>query len=651
MDELAERAARLGIQRDYIDAQGARRVVGEETLRRLIAALERGGEAAELPPTLLWRLGRSRSLTLGDSDAATQWRLIDGETEVASGTTTGAGLEIPATTPPGLYRLEMAGKAAGRLLVAPPTAHQFGSAQERRWLLAVQLYGVRSHRNWGHGDFTDLAALVRLAAEVGAAGVGLNPLHALFDDHAEQASPYSPNSRLFLNPLYIDLDAVPDFPGLDASGLATAVARLRTAEEVDYRAVAEAKSAALRLAFKRFWRSRGKRRRTDFEAFCARRGEALARFAAFEVLRRRFQDVWWNWPEEWRRPNASRLAALRAEAGEDMAYYEYVQWIADEQLAACQREANERGLPIGLYIDLAVGVEPGGADAWAAQHSVVPQVEVGAPPDLLNTVGQAWGLAAFNPRALETEAFVPFAALIEAAMRHAGAVRLDHVLGLNRLYLIPFGLAAREGAYIRYPLEFLLATVAIESVRRGCVTIGEDLGTVPEELRSILADWGIWSYLVMTFERRPDGSFKHPHEYRADALVTFNTHDLPSFAGWLCGHDLRVKRGLGIDPGETDAERDDTRRLLREVLRECAIGDGGEPCLVDVLRFLARTQSRLLAVALDDILGVLEQPNVPGTKDEHPNWRRRLPTALEDLVEDRRLHAVADMLRAEGRSL
>jgi 4-alpha-glucanotransferase len=301
-------------------------------------------------------------------------------------------------------------------------------------------------------------------------------------------------------------------------------------------------------------------------------------------------------------------------------------------------------------VDLAVGVEPGGADAWSEQHSMIQQAEVGAPPDLLNTAGQAWGLAAFSPRGLEAESYAPFARLLRAAMRHAGAIRLDHVLGLNRLYLIPFGLKPQDGAYVRYPLQALLAIVALESVRHRCLVLGEDLGTVPEELRGILADWGIWSYLVTLFERRHDGSFRGPEEYRRNALVTFSTHDLPTFAGWVGGHDLRVKWTLGLDPGETPEARARAKSLLRDALQRCGLACTGELEFIDVVRFLARTSSRLLVVSIEDVLGLMDQPNVPGTVHEHPNWRRRLPVDLEDLASNEGLRRVAAALAQEGRS-
>jgi 4-alpha-glucanotransferase len=654
MERLAALAAEFGIDNEYFDAHGTRRIVSEAALAKLVAALgadASNGDAAS-PATLVWRHGRTTHLDV-TGGALARWQVMDGRKRVAAGE--GQSLVLLSTVPPGLYalRLEAAdgGKQKATLIVAPERAYQLDDVgMDRGWVLAVQLYGVRSRRNWGHGDFADLANLVRLAADIGAAGIGLNPLHALFDDRPEQASPYSPNSRLFLNPLYIALDAVPEFRAEDIAGLDDAVARLRNADLVDYIGVAALKTEALRSAYKRFRANPDPKRQADFEAFRRERGESLTRFAAFETLRRRFQSVWWEWPAEWRRPKAGVIKRVRAEAGDEIGYHEYVQWLAERQLAACHAEARRLGLPVGLYIDLAVGVEPGGADAWAAQDSIVQQTEVGAPPDLLNTAGQAWGLAALNPRALERQAFAPFSELLAAVMRHAGAIRLDHVLGLNRLFLIPFGMTAKDGTYVRYPLQALLAITALQSVQHRCLVIGEDLGTVPDELRGILADWGIWSYLVMLFERSDHAAFKMPHEYRQNALVTFSTHDLPTFAGWRSNHDLRVKWGAGIDPGETDDARHHSHHMLREALRQHGLGghDGLE--FPDVARFLGRTPSRLMAVEIEDVLGIPDQPNIPGTLHEHPNWRRRLPIDLEDLVADDRLRTVAAVLAQEGRA-
>ena len=590
---LAALAAQYGVATEYFDIRGECRLVSEEALRLVIEALSGPGPKAPHE-----------------------------------------NIHGPLTS----------------LSVTPRRAYQLDHlGHQRIWVLAVQLYAVRSRRNWGHGDFTDLLELLRIASENGAAGVGLNPLHALFDDRPEQASPYSPNSRLFLNPLYIDIEAVSEFSSVQCADLEADLTAAREADMVDYTRVARVKIACLRMMHDVFRSKRNAKRKNDFAAFRRERGEALTRFAAFETLRRRNANVWWEWNSPWREGSPAALERMRAEAGDEMEFYEYVQWIADSQLAACRTEAERLGLGVGLYIDLAVGVDPGGADAWADQDSIMKKVEVGAPPDLLNTAGQAWGLAAFNPRALEATACRPFADLLTAAMRHAGAIRLDHVLGLYRLWLIPFGLGAANGAYVLFPLQALLATIALESMRHKCLVIGEDLGTVPGDLRATLADWGIWSYQVMLFERWDDGSFKHPQDYKADALITFSTHDLPTLTGWTSSHDLRVKWGLGLDPGESEEAREDARARIRHALREQNIG-AGEITLTEIIRFLARSPSRLLVVEIDDVLDLEDQPNIPGTMLEHPNWRRRLPVALEDFRYHPGLRQVRDVLAEEGRN-
>ena len=506
----------------------------------------------------------------------------------------------------------------------------------------MQLYAVRSRRNWGHGDFTDLAALIELAADVGATGIGLNPLHALFSDLPQQASPYGPNSRLFLNPLYIDVAALPEFSAeiaLDAD-----IEKLRSTGMVDYAGVARAKLAALRRAYDEFRRAATAERKTDFEQFRAERGRTLARFAAFETLRGRFPTTWREWPEPWRKPGDRAVQELRTSEPDAFGFHEFLQWVADRQLKACRDLARHRGMAVGLYIDLAVGVDPAGADAWMDQEVMLTGLSVGAPPDALNTAGQSWGLTTYNPHSLVARSFEPLREMLRAAMRYAGAVRLDHVLGLMHIYVVPQGSSARDGAYLRFPFLSMLDVIADESRRHQCTVIGEDLGTVPEGLRDTLAAWGVWSYLVVLFEREWGGAFKHPSRYAVNALATFNTHDLPTFTGWLSGHDLAVKRGIGLDPGETDQDRENTRLAWRAAASAVI-----EPSFDHVAEFLAATPARLVAVQLEDILDVRDQINVPGTVMEHPNWRRRLPAAIEDLRNDQRLVRIAAAFSRAGR--
>jgi 4-alpha-glucanotransferase len=518
----------------------------------------------------------------------------------------------------------------------------------RHWALAVQLYAVRSNRNWGHGDFTDLNRLVTLAAARGAAAIGLNPLHALFPDNPEQASPYGPNSRIFLNPLYIDVEAIPEFISTPAH--ASEIAALRATEMVDYTRVARLKLAALRKAYESFAATASAERRADFEAFRQEHGEGLLRFAAFECLRKRYAPKPWPlWPQPWRRPDSNSLHAFRKQRLADCEFQEFMQWIADRQLRDCQENARRRGMPIGLYIDLAVGIDPHGADAWSQQDAVLADISVGAPPDEFNPAGQDWGLAPLNPNSVARNDFAPMRKLMRAAMRHAGAIRLDHVLGLKRIFMIPRGMSAHEGAYVRYPFEQLLNVVAEESQRARCAVIGEDLGTVPEGFRETVSRFGLWSYRVMLFERDHDGRFKPPEAYPADALATFNTHDLPTHRGWLSGHDLRLKRSIGLDPGETDESRDWAHRKLREALQHHSSKYDPND-FAAVAAFLAAAPSRLVSVALDDILNVEDQINIPGTVEQHPNWRRKLPVALEELDGNEELRRVAQAFAQNGRS-
>jgi 4-alpha-glucanotransferase len=631
--DLYTRAKDLGIQTEFMDGQGHRHVTDTAALQIILDALPARIPTRFLKEVVVIRSGQSARTEL--DQAATlplRWKIVAGLKVIAEGETPDRVIVWPQGLPEGSYRLHLTDAAAlteeAPLIVAPPRA--FGGDFDRCWLLTVQLYGIRSERNWGIGDFTDLEGLIKLAAGLGADGVGLNPLHALFDDRPGDCSPYSPNSRQFLNPLYIDVEKLQEFQPGAIAGHAAAIARLRGNDIVDYAGVADLKWRALRSAFAVFKANAGTERHTAFAKFCAERGAMLSRFACFETLRHKFKQPWWEWPDEWRQPDDARSAVLHAgaDAGE-IEFVEFVQWTADQQLAACKALATRLGMKVGLYLDVAVGVQSDGFDAWNEQSAISRHLAVGAPPDALNTAGQNWGLAGFNAAGLEIRSFEPFHEMLRASMRHAGAIRLDHVLGLKRLYLVPHGFAADNGVYVQMPFEALLAATAQESMKHRCVVIGEDLGTVPEGFREQMADWGIWSYQVMMFERDDRGAFRGVDHYTANALVTFNTHDLSTYAGWRCFSDLALKRSLGIDPGESDEARWHALAMLNDVLRHHAIEDHD---LYAVAGFLARTKSRLLAISLEDLLGVIDQPNIPGTVDEHPNWRRRLPLSIDEMA-------------------
>lgn len=633
--DLVAKAAELGIDVGFFDGQGRKHDIDPVALANLIDAIPQAATGRLVEQPVIIRLGEPT--TTGLAPAAVppvQWKILDGEAIVAEGAAGERLVRWPADLPAGVYQLQLTELSSSYreqvpLIVAPAKAFQ--GHFERSWILAVQLYGIRSARNWGIGDFTDLMQLIELTASWGGDGVGLNPLHALFPERPADCSPYSPNSRLFLNPLYIDIDRIPEFSGGLSADDQEALARARRSTLVDYVTVADLKWRALRVAFDRFKSAPDAARRVAFDAFRAERGTLLSRFACFEVLRCQFKVPWWQWPGQWQKPDDASCEGLRAGDGaNEIEFVEFVQWVADAQLSKCRARAIQLGMKIGLYLDVAVGVQADGFDAWNEQVAISRTLSVGAPPDQLNTAGQNWGLAGFNAAGLEARSFTPFREMLRAAMRHAGAVRLDHILGFKRLYLVPHGFGARDGAYVRMPFQSLLAITALESVAQDCVVIGEDLGTVPERFREEIAEWGIWSYRVMMFERDHHGNFCTSDHYAANALVTFNTHDLATFAGWRSAGDLNLKRSLGLDPGESDDARHHAWRMLADVLRHNAIERDD---FFAVLAFLARTRSRLLAISLEDLLGVADQPNIPGTVNEHPNWRRRFDVEVSRLAE------------------
>ena len=631
--DLFTQARNLGIQTEFIDGQGHRNVTDAAALKIILEALPARVPQPLLNQAVVVRSGQPSRTELSQAAVPPlRWKIMAGPKVMARGQTCDRVIAWPSDLCVGSYRLHLTDASSVTeetpLIVAPPRA--FDGDFDRCWLLAVQLYGIRSARNWGIGDFTDLEGLLDLASQLGADGVGLNPLHALFDDRPADCSPYSPNSRLFLNPLYIDVEKLPEFRAGAFAENSDTIVRLRQCDIVDYAAVAELKWRGLRSAFEVFKTNPSTERLAAFSKFRNERGAMLSRFACFEVLRHKFNRPWWEWPAEWQQPDDARSAALHA--GPDSAeieFVKFVQWSADQQLQSCRDRAARLGMKVGLYLDVAVGVQSDGFDAWKEQSAISRHLSVGAPPDALNTAGQNWGLAGFNAAGLEIQSFEPYREMLRASMRHAGAIRLDHVLGLKRLYLVPHGFAADNGVYVQMPFEALLAATAQESVAHRCVVIGEDLGTVPEGFREQMAEWGIWSYQVMMFERDDHGSFRGVDHYASNALVTFNTHDLSTYAGWRCFSDLALKRSLGIDPGESDEARWHALAMLTDVLRHHAV-DGHD--LYAVAGFLARTKSRLLAISLEDLLGVIDQPNIPGTVDEHPNWRRRLPLAIDEIA-------------------
>jgi (1->4)-alpha-D-glucan 1-alpha-D-glucosylmutase len=473
--------------------------------------------------------------------------------------------------------------------------------QQRLWGFMVQLYGLRSGRNWGIGDFTDLRMLIEIAAGLGAGVIGVNPLHAT------QGSPYSPSSRHALNVLYIDVEAVSGYKGPAPKSLK----RLRESELVDYEGVSRAKLEALERIFQK----------------TKPKVAASGSFPVFEALREKFGGGWQQWPEEYQDPKSSSVRSFVKKHAKRVAFHAWLQRLAREQLDAAQRRARELGMPLGLYVDLALGADRGGAEVWADQDAFAVGASCGAPPDEFNPLGQDWGLPPYSPRALRAQGYRPFIELLRANMPVGGALRMDHVMALSRLWWIPQGAKPERGGYVHYPFGELLAILAAESRRARCLVIGEDLGTVPAELRKALNDAGVLSYRPLIFER----------DFPRDALVCVSTHDLPTWRGFWEAHDLRLRKELGLTkdfPREMEL-REAEKRKLEQIVDRSALSAHA---------YIARTPAKLAMLQPEDVLEELEQANLPGTVDQHPNWRRKLPLALERWASDARVAAHAQAM-------
>ncbi|MBF0321818.1 MAG: 4-alpha-glucanotransferase, partial [Magnetococcales bacterium] len=604
-------------------------------------------------------------------------------------------LTLPAALPLplGYHRLEMQGgglvntMATMAVIIAPQRCYLpeslHGDARRRTWGFSPQLFALRSRRNWGIGDFTDLRNLVETTANKGGGVIGLNPLHALFPNHPERYSPYSPNSRSFLNPIYIDPEAVPELQHapdlrkkLENASMQAELARLRKTEVVDYVGVAKIKwevLGELYAVFRKHCLEKGldtvSERGKTFRRFQAEQGDALRHLALFNVLDDHFSKgehgvhTWTQWPIPYRRPDSPEVNQFAAKNMESVEYYQYLYWIAHDQLGAVNSQARVRGMAVGLYADIALGVEVNGAEFWANQDKFLGSARIGAPPDEFNPKGQDWGLPPYNPRMARIEGYQTFATTLRATMQKAGAVRLDHVMSLTRLFWVPEGGTASEGGYVRYPFEDLLGIVNLESQRNQCLVIGEALGTVPDGFRERLGEAGILAYRLFYFERDGQGDFLDPAGYNDLSLVAVTTHDLPTFAGFWEGIDLDEKQRLEIFPTQALADRVraertvDRQRLLQAMAKHklefpAPPPDGSLPpwspeLTRAVYKFMARTPGKLLMVQLEDVMGQRQQVNMPGTVTEHPNWQRKLPVELELLTDDPRFIAMVSMLAKE----
>ncbi|MET9909943.1 4-alpha-glucanotransferase [Streptomyces sp. NPDC006476] len=635
----------------------------EASVRAALAARERELAERLLPPTVvLWSGAPSPAL-----DALPPGTRLSVETEEGETRTSVEGL------PPGVHRLSVAAPdgrtAAAHLVVAPsrlptPTTRSYG--------LLVQLYSLLSRRSWGMGDLGDLAELSDWAGRaLGAGFVQVNPLHAAVPGAPTDPSPYRPSSRRFPDPVHLRVEDVPEYAYVtEREKLRTLLERadrlrasvLEKDALIDRDAVWELKREALELVREV---PLGPGRRAAYADFLAREGEALEDHATWYALAEVHGPDWRSWPAGLRDPRSAETARARGELMDRVDFHCRLAWLTDSQLTAAQRTARDAGMAVGVVHDLAVGVHPEGADAWAQQEYFAAGMSVGAPPDAFNARGQDWGLPPWRPDRLAESGYEPYRRLLRALFRYAGALRIDHVMGLFRLWWVPQGHPPTEGTYVRYDAEAMLAVLVLEASRAGSVVIGEDLGTVEPGVREKLRERGVLGTSVLWFERdwEGDGRPLPPEDWRADCLATATTHDLPSTAARLTGEHVELRDRLGLLTRPLAEERAeaaaDTGEWLAVLTRLGLLhGTGGghgaseeEAEIQAVHRFLLRTPSRLLGVWLPDTVGDRRPQNLPGTWDQYPNWRLPIadaqgrPVTLEELAGSARLHALIDVLR------
>ncbi|WP_413282806.1 4-alpha-glucanotransferase [Vibrio sp. MA40-2] len=564
------------------------------------------------------------------------------------------------------------------LIVTPKSCFKQEKIEEgkKMWGPSVQLYTLRTQHNWGIGDFGDLKQLVAEVASRGGDFVGLNPIHSLFPANPEGASPYSPSSRRWLNLFYIDVSSVPEFvlsaqaqQKVGSSEFQYRLQRVRDAHWVNYTEVAELKMSVLPLLYDEF-KTRHLQNMTDraieFLDFVEQGGDSLLHQAAFDAMHTTFHkedSSIWGWPvfpEQYRRFQNPAVKKFIEDNQDLVQLYLYLQWVADNQINEAQVLAEEKGMAIGLYRDLAVGVADSGSETWADDKVLVHGASIGAPPDILGPLGQNWGLPPLNPLVLKQTNYDAFIKLLRANMKHCGSLRIDHILGLLRLWLIPKGEGATEGAYIYYPVEDMLAILALESHRHQCSVIGEDLGTVPDEIVDVLADAGVHSYKVFFFEVAEDGGYYSPKHYAEQSMSALCTHDMPTLRGfWHCD-DLKMGKELGLYPDEKQLKIlfDNRLQCKQEILNsvawhgflpECVGRDATmvpmDQHLSEALQLhLAAGSSTLLSVQLEDWLEMDKPVNIPGTVDEYPNWRRKLSMSLDDIFSREEVNRIARRL-------
>ena len=648
LSRLAEAA---GVHAAYIDLSGHERRASPETQRALLRAIgidantpaaidealrvlaEETRRAEEQPDEVIIACGQARTLPIrmpGD------WHLADADTgaPVAEGPA-GATIALPPL-PPGLYDLVCSGGTDTRetLIIAAPERAPTVAARcghSRAWGMTAALYGLRS-AGGAIGTYDDLGQLAEIAAGFGAEFVGINPIHAFGIAADDVISPYSPSHRAALNPLHIG-PAVPD--GTGHAGL------------IDYARAKTINHADLEARYRRFRTDATAAERDDFASFEAEDPLGIARFAEYEALSEVHGPDWRNWPAALQDAQGAAVREALRDKADRVTFHTWVQWLTDRHIGQAAERARGAGMGLGLYLDLAVGARRGGAESWAEAATVARGVSVGAPPDHLSPAGQNWDLTALSPRKLRARKYGLFRRILRSVLRHAGMIRIDHVLGLARSFWIPDD--GSPGGYVTQPLAALSAIVKIEATRAGAVVIGEDLGLVPPGFRENMRAHGLYGYSVLQYEKAGDGAFRDPAGYDPRVLACFGSHDTPTLTGYQTGHDIDWWQKLGwIDAALAPRLR---AERARDVTLIRSLAAPGAPDFASAVhQTLARSDVALVSVQLDDILGIAEAQNLPGTIDEHPNWRRRYPVAVADLAGHGGLSSVSACMAQEGRS-
>lgn len=686
MVDLAELAAHYGVATSFHDQSGDLRHVPESTVRDVLTSMGVDPDhphalvdahlrhwRAVVPPIVVMRSGEpsrvwvhvphgtpvSGSLLLEDGRrmelAAMDWwvepRDVD---DVLTGE---ASFVVPGDVPIGWHRIDIScarGEHSVPLAVAPSMLPRL---EKRSWGLMTQVYAMQSRQSWGIGDVADVVSVADWVGSRGADFVLVNPMHAAEPVSPMEASPYLPTTRRFFNPIYLRIEDIPEYQSLPAETRAE-IALLRDSclperddELIDRDLIWTAKRAALRAIFDA---GRVDHREHEFDRFVAAGGQGLLDFATWCAIADVHGADISNWPSELGSPHASGIATFRARAASDIQFHQWLQWQMDQQLANAQGQAKAAGMAIGIMHDLAVGVHPRGADAWALADVLATGITVGAPPDMYNQRGQNWSQPPWRPDALRDAAYQPFRDMLQAMFRHSGGVRIDHILGLFRLWWIPKGVPPAAGTYVHYDHDELLGILALEAERAGAIVVGEDLGTVAEPVEAALASWGILGTSILWFERDADGSIRQPDHWRSDVLASVTVHDLPPTAGYLQAEHVRLRSELDLLTTDVEQEYASARRECDEWV--ALLNDAGDLDLDDsddiqaivaaLYAIAARSPALLFGVSINDLVGDLRAVNQPGTDREYPNWRIRMSDreGRDTYIEDIQTNQLADRI-------